>query len=97
MSKVDPFEPYWKSCVTGAMGHYFDMVEDGYPEEALRLHRERFADMARGGPGEVGWYSQYDDHTLTESSYREREFGGEDEWPDAFFQEVCILMHWSEY
>lgn len=97
MTKIDPFEPYWRSCVPGAMAHYWDMVDDGYPEEQLRLHRMRFADMACGGDGEIGWFTEYDDPSGEGRVYRDAEFQDRAEFPDEFFQEVCILMKWEEY
>lgn len=95
--KVDPFEPYWRTYVPVSMAHYWDMVDQGYSENELRLHRMRFADMACGGDGEIGWFSEYDDPSGEGRPYRDTEFENRAEWPDEFFQEVCVLMKWKEY
>ena len=97
MKNVDPFDSSWRGYVTTAMAHYKDMVAQGYPEGVLREHRERWADMAHGGDGNIAGWVEDDEHIGAESTYRNREFPDRAFWPDEFFQEVCILMGWKEY
>lgn len=94
---VDPYDSSWRGYVTTAMAHYYDMVENGTPEEYLRAHRERWADMANGGDGNVSGWMFDDDHLGAESTYRDSQFPDRATWPDEFFKEVCILMGWREY